>query len=309
MADGDDHEMSPALRAALEHRTLSQGIKNGRMFAWHDWRLHVDSNGCMSSPERIAQTREFASIVRAVLDRSGFWTGTCPSRTHSGPRNGYPWHAARRHLRAHCFQHTEVRFYVDPHRTGHDGAGPYGKPETCADFFSAALFRKVRASISSALINSGFFDRTERMLVGADKVRFDQRTNGHWTGDGLRITSPGRDDVDALKKRIVEGQIKAAYRWDGRLFVGTAYYGLNNMWRLVHGDEIAYVASFECFDSRPGLPHRFLSPSTRRTRIERLLAAAVAEENFERAAVLKRARDAPRGPTLVEMLTSLAETP
>lgn len=72
---------------------------------------------------------------------------------------------------------------------------------------------------------------------------------------------------------------------------------------------LAYVASFEIFDPRPGLPHRFLTSRVRRNRVVRLLEQAVAAEDFERAAVLKRARDASHGPTLVEMLTSLSETP
>lgn len=306
MADGDDHEMSPALRAALDHRTRCQEIKSGRMFAWNAWRLHIDRCGCMSSPERIEQTREFASIVRDVLDSFGFWTGSCPPRTNNGPSNGYPWHAARWRLRAQCFQNTEIRFYTDPHDTGSKGAGPYGEPERCADFFSAALFRRVKASISSLLADCGFVDCSEHVLSGVDKVQFEQRTSGHWR-DGLQITNPGRDDVDALKRPIVNGHVKAAYRYDGSLFVGTAYYGINNMWRLVHGEAIAYVASHECFDPRPGLPHRFLEPRVRRHRVVRLLEQAVAAEDYERAAVLKRARDASHGPTLVEMLTLLAE--
>lgn len=301
MADGNDHEMSPVLRAALEHRAQCHGIKNGRMFAWHAWRLTIDSCGCMSSPERIEQTREFASIVRDTLEAFGFWTGPCPPRTHFGPANGYPWHAARRRLRARCFQHAEVSFYVDPYDTGIKGAGPYGEPERCADFFSAALFRKVKARISALLTDCGFVDRSEHALVGIDKVQFEQRTSGHWNG-GLRITNHGRDDVDALKNPIVDGQLKAAYKYDGSLFIGTAHYGLNNMWRLVHGAAIAYVASHECFDPRPGLPRRFLSPRVRRSRVERILERAVAEEDFIRAAVLKRAHDAGHGPTLVQML-------
>ena len=306
MADGDDHDMSPALRAALDHRTRCQEIKSGRMFAWNAWRLHIDGCGCMSSPERIEQTREFASIVRDVLDSFGFWTGSCP--THNGPSNGYPWRAARWRLRAQCFQNTEIRFYTDPHDTGSKGAGPYGEPERCADFFSAALFRRVKASISSLLADCGFVDCSEHVLSGVDKVQFEQRTSGHWR-DGLQITNPGRDDVDALKRPIVNGHVKAAYRYDGSLFVGTAYYGINNMWRLVHGEAIAYVASHECFDPRPGLPHRFLEPRVRRHRVVRLLEQAVAAEDYDRAAVLKRARDASHGPTLVEMLTKLSENP
>lgn len=301
MADGNDHEMSPALRAALEHRSRCHGIKTGRTFAWHNWRLHIDNYGCMSSPERIEQTQEFASIARNVLEALGFWTGPCPPRTHNAPSNGYPWHAAKWRLRARCFQNTEVRFYVDPHNTGSKGTGPYGEPERCADFFTAALFRKVKARISALLADRGFIDSSEHVLNGVDKVQFEQRISGHWN-DGLRITNPGRDDVDVLKQPIVNGHIKAAYKYDGSLFIGTAHYGLNNMWRLVHGEAIAYVASHECFEPRPGLPHRFLSPRVRRNRVERLLERAVADEDFIRAAVLKRARDADHGPTLAQML-------
>lgn len=228
MADGTDHEMSPTLRAALEHRARCHGIKSGRMFAWHGWRLSIDPCGCMSSAERLAQTREFTSIVRDVLD---------------------------------------------------------------------------------ALTTLGFVDGSEHPLAGLDKVQFEQRTCGHWREGGLSITNPGWDDVDALKMPITEGALKAAYKHDGTLFVGTAHYGLNNMWRLVHGEAIAYVASHECFDLRPGLPHRFFEPRVRRNRVVRLLEQAVAAEDYERAAVMKRARDAPHGPTLVEKLTKLCSAP
>jgi hypothetical protein len=308
MADGTDHEMSPTLRAALEHRARCHGIKSGRMFAWHGWRLSIDPCGCMSSAERLAQTREFTSIVRDVLDGLGFWTGQCPPRTHLGPAYGYPWHAARRRLRARCST-VDVRFYVDPHNAGFDGAGPYGRPELSADFFSAALLRKAKSSISHALTTLGFVDGSEHPLAGLDKVQFEQRTCGHWREGGLSITNPGWDDVDALKMPITEGALKAAYKHDGTLFVGTAHYGLNNMWRLVHGEAIAYVASHECFDLRPGLPHRFFEPRVRRNRVVRLLEQAVAAEDYERAAVMKRARDAPHGPTLVEKLTKLCSAP
>lgn len=185
MADGTDHEMSPTLRAALEHRARCHGIKSGRMFAWHGWRLSIDPCGCMSSAERLAQTREFTSIVRDVLD---------------------------------------------------------------------------------ALTTLGFVDGSEHPLAGLDKVQFEQRTCGHWREGGLSITNPGWDDVDALKMPITEGALKAAYKHDGTLFVGTAHYGLNNMWRLVHGEAIAYVASHECFDLRPGLPEYHRVSSSQRVR-------------------------------------------
>lgn len=81
MADGHDHEMSPTLRAALEHRARCQGIKSGRMFAWHAWRLHIDSYGCMSSPERIGQTLDMsASAVLAELDSLAPREPTQPTR-------------------------------------------------------------------------------------------------------------------------------------------------------------------------------------------------------------------------------------
>jgi hypothetical protein len=297
-----DDDMSPALRAALAHRARCQEIEDGRMFAWHDWRLSIYGAGCHSSPERIEQTKEFSTIVRGVLDGAGFWTGACPPRSHVGSGNGYPWHAARRRLRARCFHDMEVRFYVDPYDPSFDGAGPYGVPERTADFFSAALFRKVKALVSSTLTSAGFVDRSEHRLVGLDKVQFEQRTCGHWRDGGLSITNPGRDDVDALKMPITEGSIKAAYKHDGTLFIGSAHYGLNSMWRLVHGDEVTYVSSHDCFDPRPGLPHRFFCPRIRRNRVDCLLQSAVANEDFEWAAVLKRARDAPHGPTLVEIL-------
>lgn len=120
--------------------------------------------------------------------------------------------------------------------------------------------------------------------------RFPRDETGWPTAEELR--SWNRGDRDGAQ--LAHGEIRWARDHRGYLRRGRVYGGINGMWWLVYGPgdrHIANLSAGELFSYRPDVARR-VHPGGRKV-LEGLLQAAVADQAFERAIVL---RDLLSGP-------------
>lgn len=123
------------------------------------------------------------------------------------------------------------------------------------------------------------------------KGRWAETGNREYIGDFTEgISRYNRTDGDG--KLLTEGEFRCTRDYSGHLICGTVYYHLNNMWYLVAGGRL--VVNNSCgdfFEWRPDLKRRDFRASTKKNRIDAALVKAVKAEEYNRAVIIKSARD------------------
>lgn len=84
---------------------------------------------------------------------------------------------------------------------------------------------------------------------------------------------------DKNKKKIICGEVKYFYDYDGRLKCGIVWHNINNMWWVISGKDLKNKASFDLFDFEPGLPRRKVDIS----KINRIIEQFAKSKNFLKA--------------------------
>jgi hypothetical protein len=101
---------------------------------------------------------------------------------------------------------------------------------------------------------------------------------------------PSYNSCAASGSLLADGDAVAFREWDGRLWLGTAYHNINNMWWvLLPGGIVRNLASFQLWPraEQPIKAGRSFDRERLLRRLESLKQEAVKAERFERAAVLR----------------------
>lgn len=127
-------------------------------------------------------------------------------------------------------------------------------------------------------------------MTAEEYAEHSRRTSGHYVPElgRARIYPGSRNDIARDGGTIEHGAKVWAIDRKGRIVTGTAYYSLNNNWHIVTGKYgLLYAHTGEIFASRPDNLRVKRNMRERRKRLERELAKAVEQMNYERAATLR----------------------
>lgn len=243
-----------------------------------------------------------------VLKGCGFWVGWDRhwGKKKRGTQYQCFWHSTRRthhqggwgRLRFHSSVsglHTEFKFYFDGYTENPNGPR-YGFDHLRhMDHWTRLRMQYAIGKLSEMLRAAGFVDTTkERIEDPYERIEYAVRDSWHFQGEAS-IFEPRKtesyNDRDANGRRLVNGERRYFYDYmTGRLVRGEVFYNLNNMWWVVAGGELRNCASHQLFDCDLAVTPR-RDPARALPAVKRLLAAAVAAEDFKRAEHLRKRRD------------------
>ncbi|AJX60272.1 hypothetical protein [Burkholderia pseudomallei] len=117
--------------------------------------------------------------------------------------------------------------------------------------------------------------------------RFQRGADG-WPSD-REISSWDRKDKDGVQ--LNHGDVRWMFDRKGRLIRGRVYGGINGMWLFVYGRgnrDYTHDSARHFFTYRPGeTPRKQINAADRKKRLESVMAKAVGEMDFERAAAVR----------------------
>ncbi|MRV72523.1 hypothetical protein GJ700_12465 [Duganella sp. FT92W] len=156
---------------------------------------------------------------------------------------------------------------------------------------------RTRRRIRDCLCNifTGYRFEQPRPKLGFDGVTaleyaaHRRRTTGHYVAalDRARIGNVG-EDKSADGYQLENGTRVYAQDRCGRIITGVAFYDLNGQWQVVTGRyDLVRVWHKQIWIECPGDPRVKRNSHQRRKRLEGELQKAIAQMNFERAAVLR----------------------
>jgi len=185
----------------------------------------------------------------------------------------------------------EVEFY--PTYNPDHQAGPdfgFAKYERMT-YLDKKRFELIRNKIKTLFASKGALDRTELEFDNPrEEVEYRIRSNWHYTDYDIETGDPKISEYntrDLNKNNLQNSQIKYFFDYNGDIGRGVVYHNINNMWWVVAGGSVRNIASFDLFDYDPAICIRRPRNRSMIRRIERNLAQAVKDQNFERAIHLR----------------------
>lgn len=183
---------------------------------------------------------------------------------------------------AACTEHLRTRGFIDTDRARTATPGrPIGDRLSVCDGARFDDSGEVSAA-ALAYFNSTWDGEYERKR---GVHRFERGPDGWPTA--REIGGYGRNH-DRDKHEIRHGEIRYCRDLKGWLRRGRVFGGINGQWMVVYGPgqrDFTHASSFELFSYRPGVTPRKVHP--RPQPLEAVLKAAVAREDYERAAKLR----------------------
>lgn len=214
---------------------------------------------------------------------------------HQGARGGM-------RFRAKVYP-TGMEFSFYPDRNPANAAGPqYAFRYTfkgVLTFWDCMIHRDAVRRLVATLRGEGMEDRSEiKLLTPYEQAEWLDRTTGHHKGQlSIEVDRDARswhqdyNRTDGDGCILHNGDERYAYDYETkRLVRGRAFYGLNSRWMLVTPERVLHLDCYELVSFSPHLPRR-CSVKHALASVDRLLAQAVKEEQFERAIILRRRRD------------------
>jgi len=249
----------------------------------------------------------YHSLLR-VLKSCGFWVGWDRhwGKKKRGRQYQRFWHSTRQthhqggwgRLRFHSSVsglHTEFKFYFDGYNENPNGPRYGFHHADHMDYWTRLRMQYAIGKLGAALRAAGFADATEPKLRDPfERIEYEVRDSWHFRGQAS-IFEPRTTDVyndrDLNGRRLVNGEHRYFYDYTtGRLARGQVFHSINNMWWCVAGGETRNVAAHQLFDCDPAVTPR-RDPARALPAVKRLLAVAVAAEDFKRAEHLRKRRD------------------
>lgn len=270
-----------------------------KSYSLHDASMHIWDR-TISREEIFSHrpSRERFAQIRKIMRGLGFAVGLNPRhRKHYKAIAKHHYLATKGTLTAELGisgMHTELKFY-QPNRAQH----PAGAQYDCTrldnmEYLNRLEFKRAASKIEAYLERQGFQCSDFPALKSADGLEWlrEKRLSdfdGRWATTGNHeyiepIHTYNATDGDGAIVR--EGETRWAYDYDGYLIRGTAYYNLNNMWFLANarGHYLCNLSCGQLFSWRPGLLRR---RKNGQSRLNGELTKAIANQNFERAIILR----------------------
>ncbi len=195
--------------------------------------------------------------------------------------------------------HTEIRFFQNVTPSSNPNGGQYDFRREAAMPYLIRLrylwtVKQLRTLLEFYDYRCTTLPPTTDALEQLRRSR-DEDFSGRWGPNGWIGEWYSYNCTDGDGNRIYEGEVRYTRDHKGYLVRGVAYYRLNSMWQLIaNGKAVAHVSCGQCFAWKPELKRKDYGNGHRQTKIDRInavLAKAVKEEDFRRAAAIKTARD------------------
>jgi UvrB/uvrC motif len=258
-----------------------------KRFIVHDSTISIWREGTNG-----ANDWETHEAIRMLLVRDGFTFHQDP-KTKKNYRCLAKYHHTGKKQDLHFYSNLsgrnhEILFYEDAIRDNQNGGRYHFDKLAKMPYQRRKKAELAIRKVTRLLLSLGFVDAsTPKMELAIDRCMQEREELGLFQGDRFYAEPPSiYNSKDRDGNLLRDGQIR--YFWDyyGRLGRGVVFHHINNMWWVIASPHtLLNIGSGDFFEWRPGMPLK--RPDLRHKRIAKALKAAVENQDFEKAIILR----------------------